>query len=151
MLVSLKTWLLVNIVSVIPTFSLRAVLQGSISVIIGVCCCTETVAVCQHCTSECTQEQPQQNSCGNQLHKVPAAPPQKTHSQGTLHFTPGPKKLWDLVNLDLVTVVTKILPNPTLLELLVRIGERTWLKQSPKFNNQAGIFKLYKTSSIRRD
>lgn len=48
---------------------------------------------------------------------------------------PGSEEGCDLVNLDLATVVAKVLPNLTLLRLLVGIGERAWAKQSPKFNN----------------
>lgn len=117
-----------------------SLLQGSISVIIGVCCCTETVAECLSTLQQWmyTQEQLQHNSCGNLLHQVPPAP-QKTPSQGTLHSIPGPKKWWDLVKAGLATVLAKILPNPTLPQLLL---ERTWVKQSPNLNSQAGLFKL---------
>lgn len=48
---------------------------------------------------------------------------------------PGSEEGCDLVNLDLTTVVAKVLPNLTLLGLSVGIGERAWAKQSPKFNN----------------
>lgn len=104
-----------------------------------------------------TQVNGHRSNCGgprvkNQLSKVPTSISTK-NSQPRYHAlsTPRSKEERDLVNLHLATVVAKVLPNLTLLRLLVRIRERTWAKQSPKFNNQAGCFNHIKPTSGRRD